>query len=249
MCTCVDVCVFHRAVLGVPLDMYDIATFDPGLGKQLHKLWTALIAARRNAMDVDTPAPAPPQPAPAPAPAAKGRGKRGASAKAAAAAAAAATVAPAAPARPAPPVVIDGVPIEDMCLTFTLPGMGQLTNRHKWQAGACRDVGTMGRQRIPHVAATPRSNFFMALAACTFAWFLCMWRFLSLHFHLIVCECVVCSCPTGYPEYELMPGGADMTVDSSNLAVWIDAVVDATLGSGITAQLDAFKAGFNEVGV
>jgi len=36
-------------------------------------------------------------------------------------------------------------------------------------------------------------------------------------------------------------------VDSSNLGAWIDAVVDATLGSGVAAQLEACRQGFNEV--
>lgn len=36
-------------------------------------------------------------------------------------------------------------------------------------------------------------------------------------------------------------------VDSSNLVGYIQAVVDATLGSGIEAQLTAFREGFSEV--
>ncbi len=44
-----------------------------------------------------------------------------------------------------------------------------------------------------------------------------------------------------------MPGGADVVVDSASLGQWIEAVVDATLGSGVDAQLRAFTAGFNEV--
>lgn len=36
-------------------------------------------------------------------------------------------------------------------------------------------------------------------------------------------------------------------VDSSNLVSYIQAVVDATLGSGIEAQMQAFRDGFNEV--
>lgn len=39
-----------------------------------------------------------------------------------------------------------------------------------------------------------------------------------------------------------------MLVDSSNLVSYIQAVVDATLGSGIEAQMQAFRDGFNEVG-
>lgn len=37
-------------------------------------------------------------------------------------------------------------------------------------------------------------------------------------------------------------------VDSSNLVGYIQAVVDATLGSGIESQLMAFREGFIEVG-
>eukprot|EP00983_Pelagomonas_calceolata_P061646 1146914-Pelagomonas_calceolata.AAC.28 len=37
-----------------------------------------------------------------------------------------------------------------------------------------------------------------------------------------------------------------MMVDSSNLGAWIDAVVDATLGSGVASQLAACSQGFNE---
>jgi hypothetical protein len=51
----------------------------------------------------------------------------------------------------------------------------------------------------------------------------------------------------GYPEYELVPGGANLTVHSGNLGEWIDLVVDATLGSGVAAQLEACRQGFNEV--
>jgi len=51
----------------------------------------------------------------------------------------------------------------------------------------------------------------------------------------------------GYPEYELVEGGAERLVEEHNLGAYIDAVVDATLGSGIEAQLTAFREGFNEV--
>eukprot|EP00798_Chlamydomonas_sp_ICE-L_P007521 gene7521-668_t len=51
----------------------------------------------------------------------------------------------------------------------------------------------------------------------------------------------------GSPDYLLCPGGDDKCVDSSNLEEYISAVVDALLGSGIEAQLAAFREGFNEV--
>lgn len=55
------------------------------------------------------------------------------------------------------------------------------------------------------------------------------------------------SCVAGNPSFELCPGGADVEVDSSNLVDYIQAVVDATLGTGIEAQMQAFSEGFNEV--
>jgi len=48
-------------------------------------------------------------------------------------------------------------------------------------------------------------------------------------------------------EVELKPGGKDLSVTSSNVAEYLSLVVDATLGSGIKAQMDAFRAGFEEV--
>jgi E3 ubiquitin-protein ligase TRIP12 len=51
----------------------------------------------------------------------------------------------------------------------------------------------------------------------------------------------------GFPKYELCPGGADVAVTSSNLREYIDAVVDATLGSGIATQVEAFRTGFNAI--
>lgn len=51
----------------------------------------------------------------------------------------------------------------------------------------------------------------------------------------------------GYPEYELTPGGAEITVDASNLEEYIHAVVNATIGEGIVPQLEAFREGFQEV--
>jgi len=53
----------------------------------------------------------------------------------------------------------------------------------------------------------------------------------------------------GMPSYELCPGGADVMVDQGNLVQYIQAVVDATLGSGIDMQMNTFRAGFNEVSV
>ncbi|KAI8471466.1 MAG: hypothetical protein J3K34DRAFT_367859 [Monoraphidium minutum] len=51
----------------------------------------------------------------------------------------------------------------------------------------------------------------------------------------------------GYPDYQLRPGGADLTVDAAALPDYLAAVVDATLGGGVAPQLAAFRAGFQEV--
>ncbi|EEF31560.1 hect ubiquitin-protein ligase, putative [Ricinus communis] len=49
----------------------------------------------------------------------------------------------------------------------------------------------------------------------------------------------------GYPDYILKPG--DETVDRNNLDEYISLVVDATVKSGIMRQMEAFRAGFNQV--
>lgn len=49
----------------------------------------------------------------------------------------------------------------------------------------------------------------------------------------------------GYPEYTLKPG--DEIVDLNNLEDYISLVVDATVKTGLTRQLEAFRAGFNQV--
>ncbi|XP_059653991.1 E3 ubiquitin-protein ligase UPL3-like [Cornus florida] len=49
----------------------------------------------------------------------------------------------------------------------------------------------------------------------------------------------------GYPDYILKPG--DDNVDINNLEEYISLVVDATVKTGITRQMEAFRAGFNQV--
>ncbi|KAK9677555.1 hypothetical protein RND81_11G151500 [Saponaria officinalis] len=49
----------------------------------------------------------------------------------------------------------------------------------------------------------------------------------------------------GYPDYVLKPG--DENVDINNLEEYISLVVDATVDTGIVRQLEAFRAGFNQV--
>ncbi|KAK8629783.1 hypothetical protein V6N13_078611 [Hibiscus sabdariffa] len=49
----------------------------------------------------------------------------------------------------------------------------------------------------------------------------------------------------GYPDYKLKSG--DEIVDINNLEEYISLVVDATVKTGILKQLEAFRAGFNQV--
>ncbi|KAE8719127.1 E3 ubiquitin-protein ligase UPL3 [Hibiscus syriacus] len=49
----------------------------------------------------------------------------------------------------------------------------------------------------------------------------------------------------GFPDYILKPG--DETVDINNLDDYISLVVDATVKAGIIRQMEAFRAGFNQV--
>ncbi|XP_076894958.1 E3 ubiquitin-protein ligase UPL3-like [Bidens hawaiensis] len=49
----------------------------------------------------------------------------------------------------------------------------------------------------------------------------------------------------GYPDYVLKTG--DDIVDLNNLEEYISLVVDATVKAGITRQMEAFRAGFNQV--
>ncbi|KAI5054672.1 hypothetical protein GOP47_0029817 [Adiantum capillus-veneris] len=51
----------------------------------------------------------------------------------------------------------------------------------------------------------------------------------------------------GYPHYILKRGGDNIMVDSENLEEYITLVVDASVRTGILPQLDAFRAGFNQV--
>ncbi|GMP64288.1 hypothetical protein CsSME_00025634 [Camellia sinensis var. sinensis] len=49
----------------------------------------------------------------------------------------------------------------------------------------------------------------------------------------------------GYPDYALKPG--EDNVNINNLELYISLVVDATVKTGITRQMEAFRAGFNQV--
>ncbi|XP_024982786.1 E3 ubiquitin-protein ligase UPL4 isoform X2 [Cynara cardunculus var. scolymus] len=51
----------------------------------------------------------------------------------------------------------------------------------------------------------------------------------------------------GYPDYILASGPNKEMVNATNLEEYIDLVVDATINSGISRQMDAFKSGFDQV--
>ncbi|KAK6464352.1 ubiquitin--protein ligase [Scheffersomyces coipomensis] len=51
----------------------------------------------------------------------------------------------------------------------------------------------------------------------------------------------------GYPEYDLMSGGKDIRVDSSNVELYVGKVIEATLYTGIIHQTKAFMEGFSKV--
>lgn len=48
-------------------------------------------------------------------------------------------------------------------------------------------------------------------------------------------------CFTGFPDYELKPGGTDIAVDAANVEEYVDAVVQAMLHGGIQHQMAAFR--------
>ncbi|KAF8405417.1 hypothetical protein HHK36_010323 [Tetracentron sinense] len=51
----------------------------------------------------------------------------------------------------------------------------------------------------------------------------------------------------GHPDYNLKPGEENLLVDINNLEEYISLVVDATVKTGILRQMEAFRAGFNQV--
>ncbi|XP_060201629.1 E3 ubiquitin-protein ligase UPL4 [Lycium barbarum] len=51
----------------------------------------------------------------------------------------------------------------------------------------------------------------------------------------------------GYPDYVLNSASDAKTVDLSNLEKYVLLIVDATLNSGISRQIEAFKSGFDQV--
>ncbi|KAI4721447.1 hypothetical protein E4T48_02249 [Aureobasidium sp. EXF-10727] len=51
----------------------------------------------------------------------------------------------------------------------------------------------------------------------------------------------------GYPSIELQPKGAEIDVTIDNVELYVERVIDFTLGQGIQKQVDAFCAGFSQV--
>ncbi|THC97504.1 hypothetical protein EYZ11_003038 [Aspergillus tanneri] len=51
----------------------------------------------------------------------------------------------------------------------------------------------------------------------------------------------------GYPSIDLIDNGSNIPVTIENVDLYVDRVVDMTLGSGVQRQVDAFKAGFSQV--
>jgi len=51
----------------------------------------------------------------------------------------------------------------------------------------------------------------------------------------------------GYPSIELIKDGSSTVVTIDNVALYIERVLDLTLGSGVQRQIEAFQAGFSQV--
>jgi E3 ubiquitin-protein ligase TRIP12 len=51
----------------------------------------------------------------------------------------------------------------------------------------------------------------------------------------------------GYPAIELIDNGAHTAVTIDNVGLYVEKVLDLTLGSGVKRQIEAFSAGFSEV--
>ncbi|RAK96133.1 HECT-type E3 ubiquitin transferase UFD4 [Aspergillus ibericus CBS 121593] len=51
----------------------------------------------------------------------------------------------------------------------------------------------------------------------------------------------------GYPAIELIKNGSNIPVTIENVDLYVDRVVDMTLGSGVQRQVEAFRAGFSQV--
>lgn len=51
----------------------------------------------------------------------------------------------------------------------------------------------------------------------------------------------------GYPHIELVPNGANVTVTIHNVGIYVDKVIEFTVGRGVKKQVEAFRAGFSQV--
>jgi E3 ubiquitin-protein ligase TRIP12 len=51
----------------------------------------------------------------------------------------------------------------------------------------------------------------------------------------------------GYPSIELLPNGSHISVTIENVGLYLEKVVDMTLGSGVQRQVNSFRAGFTQV--
>ncbi|KAJ5669766.1 hypothetical protein N7462_010836 [Penicillium macrosclerotiorum] len=51
----------------------------------------------------------------------------------------------------------------------------------------------------------------------------------------------------GYPDIDLIPDGSNVPLTIKNVDLYVERVIDMTLGSGVRHQVDAFRAGFSQV--
>ncbi|KAI9735126.1 MAG: Ubiquitin fusion degradation protein 4 [Cirrosporium novae-zelandiae] len=51
----------------------------------------------------------------------------------------------------------------------------------------------------------------------------------------------------GYPSIELIVNGSNISVTIDNVDLYVEKVIDYTLGSGVRRQIDAFREGFSQV--
>lgn len=51
----------------------------------------------------------------------------------------------------------------------------------------------------------------------------------------------------GYPEIELIPNGSQTRLTIDNVELYLEKVIDMTLGNGVRRQIDAFQTGFSQV--
>lgn len=51
----------------------------------------------------------------------------------------------------------------------------------------------------------------------------------------------------GFPQAELKPNGSQIPVTGDNVQEYVDLIVDQTVGSGVSQQIEAFNTGFSEV--